>query len=73
MIIYCNTFNSTDYSNIKNKRCEMIIIFDVLDMGNMMSMLDYLRLVFRLLADAVFQFDNYDLFSDNVGIDLEVF
>ena len=51
----------------------MIIIFDVLDMGNMMSMLDYLRLVFRLLADAVFQFDNYDLFSDNVGIDLEVF
>jgi len=51
----------------------MIISFDVLDMGNMMSMLDYLRLVFRFLADGVFQFNNYDLFSDNVGFDLEVF
>jgi hypothetical protein len=51
----------------------MIIIFDVLDMGDMMSLLDNLWLVFRVLADGIFQFDNYDLFSDNVGIDLEVF
>jgi hypothetical protein len=73
MIIYCNTFNSTDYSDIKNKRCEMIIIFDVLDMGDMRSMLDNLWLVFRFLADGIFQFDNYDLFSDNASFDLEVF
>jgi hypothetical protein len=53
MIIYCNTINSTDYSNIKNKRCEMIIIFDVLDMGDMMSLLDNLWLVFRFLADGI--------------------
>ena len=51
----------------------MIIIFDVLDMGDMMSLLDNLWMVFRLLADGVFQFYNYDLFGDNVGIDLEVF
>jgi len=51
----------------------MIISFDVLDMGDMRSMLDNLWLVFGFLADAVFQFNNYDLFSDNVGIDLEVF
>ncbi len=51
----------------------MIIIFDVLDMGDMMSLLDTLWLVFRVLADGIFQFDNSDLFSDNVGIDLEVF
>jgi len=73
MIIYCNTFSSTDYSDIKNKRCEMIIIFDVLDMGDMMSLLDNLWMVFRFLADGVFQFNHYDLFSDYVGIDLEVF
>ena len=73
MIIYCNTINSTDYSNIKNKRCEMIIIFDVLDMGDMMSLLDNLWLVFRFLADGILYFYNYDLFGDNVGIDLEVF
>jgi len=51
----------------------MIISFDVLDMGDMRSVLDNLWLVFRFLADAVFQFDNYDLFGDYVGIDLEVF
>ena len=73
MIIYCNTINSTDYSNIKNQRCEMIISFDVLDMGGMMSLLDNLWLVFRFLADGVFQFNNYNLFSDNVGFDLKVF
>jgi hypothetical protein len=47
----------------------MIISFDVLDMGDMRSMLDNLWLVFRVLADGIFQFDNYDLFSDYVGID----
>jgi len=73
MIIYCNTFNSTDYSNIKNKRCEMIIIFDVLDMGDMRSLLDNLWMVFRFLANGVFQFNYYDLFSDYVGFDMEVF
>ena len=57
----------------KNKRCEMIIIFDVLDMGDMMSLLDNLWLVFRFSADAVFQFNHYDLFSDNASFDLEVF
>jgi len=51
----------------------MIISFDVLDMGNMRSMLDNLWLVFGFLADGVFQFDNYDLFSYYVDIDLEVF
>jgi hypothetical protein len=51
----------------------MIISFDVSDMGNMMSLLDSLWLVFGFLADAVFQFNHYDLFGDNVGIDLEVF
>ena len=51
----------------------MIISFDVLDMGDMMSLLDNLWLVFRFMADGVFQFDNYDLFSDYVDIDLEVF
>jgi hypothetical protein len=51
----------------------MTISFDVLDMGNMMNLLDNLRLVFRFLADGIFQFNNYDLFGNNVGIDLEVF
>jgi len=51
----------------------MTISFDVLDMGNMMNLLDNLRLVFRFLADGVFQFNNYDLLSDYVDIDLEVF
>jgi hypothetical protein len=51
----------------------MIISFDVLDMGDMMSLLDNLWLVFRFLADGIFQFNNYDLLSDNVVIDLEVF
>jgi len=51
----------------------MIISFDVLDMGDMRSMLDNLWLVFRFLADGIFQFNHYDLFGDNVGIDLEVF
>ena len=51
----------------------MIVSFDVLDMGDMRGVLGDLWLVFRFLADAVFQFYNYDLFSDNVGIDLEVF
>ena len=51
----------------------MIISCDVLDMGDMMSLLDNLWMVFRFLADGVFQFYNYDLFGDNVGIDLEVF
>ena len=51
----------------------MTISFDVLDMGNMMNLLDNLRLVFRFLADAVFQFNHYDLFSDNVSTDLKVF
>lgn len=51
----------------------MIISFDVLDMGDMRSMLDNLWLVFRFLADAVFQFNNYDLFGDYAGIDLEIF
>ena len=51
----------------------MIISLDVLDMGDMMSVLDNLWLVFRFLADGIFQFDNYDLFSYYVGIDLEVF
>jgi len=50
----------------------MTISFDVLDMGGMMSLLDNLWLVFRFLADGVFQFNYYDLLSDNVGIDLEV-
>ena len=72
-IICCDTFNSADYSDIKNQRCEMIISFDVLDMGDMMSMLDNLWLVFRFLADGIFQFNHYDLFSDNVGIDMEIF
>jgi len=51
----------------------MIISFDVLDMGDMRCMLDNLWLVFRFLADAVFQFNHYDLLSDYVGINLEVF
>ena len=51
----------------------MIISFDVLDMGNMRSMLDNLWLVFGFLADGIFQFNNYDLFSDNASFDLEVF
>jgi len=51
----------------------MIISFDVLDMGNMMSLLDNLWLVFRLMADGIFQFNHYDLLGDNVGINLEVF
>ncbi len=51
----------------------MTISFDVLDMGNMMNLLDNLRLVFRFLADGVFQFNNYDLLSDNADIDMEVF
>ena len=51
----------------------MIISFDVLDMGGMRSMSDNLWLIFGFLADGIFQFYNYDLFSDNVGIDLEVF
>jgi len=51
----------------------MTISFDVLDMGNMMNLLDNLWLVFRFLADAVFQFNHYDLLGDNVGINLEVF
>lgn len=51
----------------------MIISFDVLDMGDMRSMLDNLWLVFRVLADAVFQFNHYDLFSDYVGFNLEIF
>ena len=51
----------------------MIISFDVLDMGDMRCMLDNLWLVFRFLADGIFQFDNYDLFGDYVGINLEVF
>ena len=51
----------------------MIISFDVLDMGDMMSMLGDLWLIFGFLADGIFQFDNYDLFSYYVGIDLEVF
>jgi len=51
----------------------MIISFDVLDMGDMRCMLDNLWLVFRFLADGIFQFDNYDLFSDYVNFDLEIF
>ena len=51
----------------------MIISFDVLDMGDMRSMLDNLWLVFRFLADGIFQFNYYDLFSDNADIDMEVF
>ena len=51
----------------------MTISFDVLDMGDMMSLLDNLWMVFRFLADGVFQFNYYDLFGNNVGIDLEVF
>lgn len=51
----------------------MIISFDVLDMGNMMSLLDSLWLVFGFLADGIFQFYNYDLFGDNADIDMEVF
>jgi len=51
----------------------MIISFDVLDMGDMMSVLDNLWVVFRFLADGIFQFDNYDLLSDNADIDMEVF
>ena len=51
----------------------MIISINVLDMGDMRSMLDNLWLVFGFLADAVFQFNNYDLLSDYVGIDLEIF
>ena len=51
----------------------MIISFDVLNMGDMRCMLDNLWLVFRFLADGIFQFDNYDLFSDNADIDMEVF
>jgi len=35
--------------------------------------LDNLWLVFGVLADAVFQFYNYDLFSDYVSSDLEIF
>ena len=42
-------------------------------MGDMRSVLDYLLMVFRFLADGILQFNNYDLFSDNVDIDLEVF
>ena len=72
-IVCCGTFNSTNYSNIKNQRCKMTISFDVLDMGDMMSVLDNLWLVFRFLADGIFQFNYYDLFGDNVGIDLEIF
>ena len=51
----------------------MTISFDVLDMGGMMSLLDNLWLVFRFLADGVFQFNHYNLFSDNADIDMEVF
>ena len=51
----------------------MIISFDVLDMGDMRNLLDNLWMVFRFLADAVFQLNHYDLFSDNVDFDLEVF
>jgi len=47
----------------------MIISINVLDMGNMMSMLDYLRLVFRFLADAIFQFYNSSLLRDNDSFD----
>jgi len=72
-IVCCDTFNSTDYPNIKNQRCGMIISFDVLDMGNMRSMLDNLWLVFGFLADGIFQFNNYDLLSDNANFDLEIF
>ena len=51
----------------------MIISFNVLDMGDMMSLLDNLWLVFGFLADGIFQFYNYDFFGDYVGIDMEVF
>jgi len=51
----------------------MIISFDVLDMGDMRSMLDNLWLVFGFLADGIFQFNNYDLLSNNVDSHLEVF
>ncbi len=51
----------------------MIISFNVLDMGNMRYMLGDLWLVSGFLADAVFQFDHYDLFSNNADIDMEVF
>ena len=51
----------------------MIISINVLDMGDMRSMLDNLWLVFGFLADGIFQFNHYDLFSDNADIDMEVF
>jgi hypothetical protein len=51
----------------------MIISIDVLDMGDMMSLLDYLRLVFGVLANGILQFNHNNLFSDNVDFDLEVF
>jgi len=51
----------------------MIISIDVLDMGDMMSMLDYLWLVLRFMADGILQFNNYNLLSDNADFDLEVF
>jgi hypothetical protein len=51
----------------------MIISFDVLDMGDMRSVLDNLWLVSRFLADGIFQFNYYDLFSDYADFDLEIF
>ena len=51
----------------------MIISIDVPNMGDMMSLLDYLRLVFGVLANGILQFNHNNLFSDNVDFDLEVF
>jgi len=42
-------------------------------MGDMMSMLDYLRLVFRFLANGILQFNHYNLLGDYVDSDLEIF
>jgi hypothetical protein len=73
MTIRCNSLNSTDFSYNKNEGCKRTISIDVLDMGDMMSLLDYLWLVFRFLANGILQFNNYNLFSDYVNFDLEVF
>jgi hypothetical protein len=51
----------------------MIIFVDVLDMGDMRSLLGYLWMVFRFVADGILQFNNHDLFSKHVNSNLEIF
>ena len=69
----CSAYNTTNYSDIKNKKCEMTFNNNVCYMGILRIMLGNLLMnVYAFSTNANFQYDKYITFSNYGFLDYKI-